>query len=147
MGGGHPLTVKGICYKKDLMKASKIFGTKNIFVIKSEDILDKDKKPIVLKKLLKFLQLDGHNTHVASMQWLNNQAASHYMINSGVMKLSKGVQTKINLNINSSVLKKGLYEASGYFPMLPETRQLIHHKWKKECRFLRINYGIEYANC
>lgn len=148
MGGGYPLSARGVCFKRDLQQAAKVFGTQNVLVLKSEDILDEREKPKVLKSLLTFLQLDGDEQRAASQQWLNDQISTQYMINSGTEKASKGVHTKIVLsNSSSSALKKGLYEASGYVPMLPETRQLIYQRWRKECRFLRIRYGIEYANC
>jgi hypothetical protein len=147
MGGGYPLTDKGICYKKDLQQAAKVFGARNVLVLKSEDILDATEKPKILQKLLSFLQLDGHNQRAESEQWLLDQTKSRYMINSGTVKTSKGVHNKINLENSTTGVAKGLYEASRYFPMLPETRELIHQRWRKECRFLRVKYGIEYGNC
>ena len=145
MGGGYPLNDKGICYKKDLQQAAKVFGASHVLVLKSEDILDSEKKPKVLNALLSFLQLDGAEQRAASQQWLRDQISSEYVINSGAERTSKGVH--IQINTSSLVSKKGLYEASGYFPMMPETRQIIHQRWRKECRFLRVKFGIGYDSC
>ena len=110
-----------------------MFGARNVLVFKSEDILDVTEKPKVLKKLLSFLQLDGHNQTAESEQWIDQTKIS-YMINSGTVKTSKGVHNKINVE-NLTGVAKGICEASRYFPMPSETRELIHQRWRKECRF------------
>ena len=147
MGGGYPLSSSGVCFRKDLIHAKRVFGYDNVFVIKSEDMLDSDLKPKVLRKLLSFLQLDGENQLEVSLNWLNFQLNNHYMINSGMVQSSKGVHNKVILDRTNSSFKKGLYEASGYVPMLTVTRKLIYQRWKRECIFLRNRHGIHYPSC
>jgi hypothetical protein len=146
MGGGYSLNSKGNCYKKDIQIAVRVFGPENVLVIKSEDILNDERKPEVLQKLVKFLELDTDNElRLASDKWMKDQVKSRYIINSGSAKSSKGVHQKVD--ISDTTFRKGLYEASNYLPMLPESRLWINHYWKKECRYLKSKFGIDYSIC
>lgn len=142
------MTAQGGCFKKDIQRAVKVFGADNVLILKSEDMLNEVQKPKIFQRLLIFLQLDGDRYQVESTKWLEDQLKSNYVVNAGAIKASKGDHTKILVNSSSlSVARKGLYEASNYQPMLPATRQLIHQRWRKECRYLRVKFGIQYSDC
>jgi hypothetical protein len=50
-------------------------------------------------------------------------------------------------NISISKYQQGLYNASGYLPMMNETRSLINEFWKPDCLFISKIANFRYPAC
>mmetsp|Transcript_4988 Transcript_4988/g.7619 ORF Transcript_4988/g.7619 Transcript_4988/m.7619 type:complete len:345 (-) Transcript_4988:15-1049(-) len=139
MGGGVPLTQEGLCYRKELLLASQVFGASNILVIRSEDMLSLNSKKVALTRILRFFNVENNT---CSMEWLHDHGSTMYRVNSGKLIQSRGEKTQ-----TYDTSASGLYEISDFRPMFSETRALIYDRWADECRWLARKYGIVYDSC
>jgi hypothetical protein len=64
--------------------------------------------------------------------------------NSGVTLSSRGIDMSIS-NINST--SRGVYEISGFRPMLQESREFIYRRVLEFCRLVAEKYGIYFHDC
>lgn len=143
MGGGVALTRTGNCYQRELQDAAKVFGSKNLLVLRSETMLTTEaEKEDSLWRLQRFLfssSIEQEEEQVKS--WFTTQTQSRYRVNSGYSVDSRGEK---NIAKDADREAAGLYEVSKFRPMLPETRKLIYQRWRDECLWLQRNYNIHY---
>jgi hypothetical protein len=145
MGGGIALTKTGNCYEEELREATNIFGEANLLALKSESMLTASEKREAVHQIQSFLWGERPPGAAAS-DWMEEQSRSIYRVNSGRSIDGRGEKSVLAASAISTEDSeaKGLYEISGFQPMLPETRRLIYRRWHEECDWLRRRYNIRY---
>jgi hypothetical protein len=144
MGGGIALTKTGNCYKEELQEATNLFGAANVLVLKSESMLTASEKRLAVHQIQSFLWRTESPAEAARV-WLEEQSSFLYRVNSGHSVAGRGEKSVTIARMSAEDREaKGLYEVSGFQPMLPETRRLIHQRWRDECDWLRRRYSLHY---
>lgn len=138
MGGGVPLNIDGSCYRAELELAVLRFGKENVMVVKSEDFLDNDRKLGQLHRVASFVGVYEQSTN-----WIRVESMKMQKVNAGYHIRNRGEHAISNM----TGLMNGLYEVSGFVPMLETTRKLLYSRWLKECIWLRIKFAIVYDAC
>jgi hypothetical protein len=141
MGGGMSLDSEGLCFKSELRDALRVYGAHNVLVLRSEDMLNPQKKVESLKRVMLFLDLQSG----VSDAWVKEQGEQLVRVNAGASHLTKGEKTIHSISPHSTLT--GRYESSGNLPMLPSTRQVIYQRWWHECKWLDEHFGIRYTAC
>lgn len=149
MGGGIPLTLKGNCFKKELIEATRVFGEKNILVLKSESMLTSKEKIDSLKQIKEFLFPNNYFENITQKiendKWFESQSQVIYRVNSGKFTENRGEKNIIHLTGDEE--QDGRYEVSQFKPMFKETRKLIYQRWEQECLWIYKQYKILYSSC
>ena len=103
-------------------------------VLRSEDFLDAEHSGNAVDKVGQFAGLDvaGFSSKVLSSK-ANTQ---FHVTNRGIPQLASREQGQ-----------EGIYEVSGFRPMLCESRLLIYQKWQPLCVNLTLQYNINYSGC
>jgi hypothetical protein len=167
MGGGTALTIKGICYRKDLENARRVYGSNNILVLKSEDFLNKNMKVIAMNKINDFIisenvnsimqQKEMHSISILSdiQIWMETEKKNIYKVNAGLNIENRGEKSITPLTNQGQATREGIaerdisnnvYEISNYEPMLAETRDMIYNLWRNECLWLKSSFDVLYDN-
>jgi len=110
----------------------EIVGMENVLYVKNEDMANGDNWYDFLMNLSAFTGLDIRGFDVKTM-------ASR--TNCGDTKYGKGS------NKSCQKTAEGLYEISGYKPMLNKTKALVYEKWAYDCIQWKEKLGMVYEEC
>ena len=114
---------------EQLMEAA---GRENVMVINSGDLEEPD--AAFIERFSKFtgLSVEGFDEHIL-----------HGRTNSGSSLHTRGVANVMqNPNVTS-----GVYEVSGFQPILPKSRAFIYERARSFCQEVNAKYGIYFSRC
>ena len=120
-------------YKLDaLEQLMEAAGRENVMVINSGDLEEPD--GAFIERFTKFtgLSVDGFNETVL-----------HGRTNSGSSLNTRGMSNIME----TPQVAAGVYEISGYRPMLPKSRAFIYEHARSFCQELAAKYGIYFSRC
>lgn len=154
LGGGTPMQPSGLCYQPDLIRAVSAFGRSNVIVLRSEDLQSNSASTArnqSFSSLRNFLQLeDIPRSHEKTFNvsgipsWTESVLRDSKVVNAGHSLSSRGEFVE---SLQGDSVGGGRYEASGFRPMLRETRRLLYVRWRVECLWLRQKWSLAYSAC